>query len=287
MAPACSAVEELPKSTDGMGMRDIVSSLLATQPARGFVVRLARSHQGRRFLNNLFPRRGMYDSFQDAWKAAGKSRYAGHEHLEAVELHARLADDLLPSDYPVLYWLSAIAGDIRLFDYGGNVGNVYYRYARYIDASRRAVHWTVYDLPKVIDMAKGIAVQRGGSAPLFTTSLLDSANSNVLLVSGAYHFWEGSNQEFLEQFPRLPEHIFVNRSPFYNDQAPIISIGSESRYAAAFIIRNAMTFLGDFSRMGYELIDQWKAAEHRHDMPFFPDQSVASYSGFYFRLESV
>lgn len=269
-----------------MGLREIVSALFATQPLRGAVVQVARSPRGRRLLTSLSPRRGVYESFEEAWRAAGRTRYAGHDHSDAVELHARLADALMASDYPVLFWLEKIQADIRVFDYGGNMGNVYYRCAPYIDTSKRRVQWMVYDLPEVVAMARKLVVPRSIPPPQFTSSLQDADGLNVLLVAGAYHFWEKSTPSFLEQFPHLPEHAFINRSPFYEDQEAVISIKSEPQFAVPMIIRTTRELIDGFTSRGYELVDRWTATEHGHDMPLFPERSVKSYFGFYFRLRS-
>jgi putative methyltransferase (TIGR04325 family) len=217
--------------------------------------------------------------------AAKLRHHVGHEHPEAVERHAALADALMPSDYAILYWLNRIPNDIKLFDYGGNMGNVYYSCCRYIDVSRRSLQWTVYDLPQVIEMAKRKSVERDVQAPHFTDSILDAVSANVLLVSSAFHYWERSTESFLEQFSTLPEHVFVNRSPFYNDDRnPVVSVQAGLNFAFPIIIRNAQEVLDGFAAKGYKVMDRWTAAEYDHTMPFFPDKSVAAYSGFYFRL---
>jgi len=269
-----------------MSMKEIVTALCATQPLRGVVTSMARSSLGRRLLTGLNPRRGLYESFADAWKAAAKKRHAGHEHLEAVERHVPLAAAPMPSDYAVLYWLNRIKGDIRLFDYGGNMGNVYFGCARYIATSTRSVEWTVYDLPKVIDQAKKLASQRSTTLPRFTTSIDDAAPANVLLVSGMYHYWEKDTQSFLEQFPNLPEHVFINRSPFYEDHKPVVAMQATLNFAFPIIIRNVHELLDGFAAKGYEVVDRWRSVEYGHVMPFFPAQSVQSYSGLYFRLKA-
>lgn len=270
-----------------MSMREIVTAVCAAPPFRGLVGALARSRAGRRFLTCLSPRRGVYESFEDAWKAAAKGRHPGHEHPEAVDRHVVLAEKPMPSDYAVLYWLNQIAGDIRLFDYGGNMGNVYYSCARYLGTGGRSVQWTVYDFPLVIEMAKKMAARQKGSSPQFTTSIQDAAAANVLLVSGTYHYWEKDTTSFLEQFPRLPEHVIVNRSPFYvGQQSAVVSMQSTLNFAFPIIVRNEAEVLAGFAGKGYRLVDRWTAAEYGHRMPFFPDKSVAAYSGFYFRLSS-
>lgn len=268
-------------------MREIVTAVCSTGPFRGLTGALSRSLGGRRFLTCLSPRRGIYESFDEAWTAARNGRHPGHEHPEAVERHVVLAAKPMPSDYAVLYWLNRIAGDIRLFDFGGNMGNVYYSCARYVSTVDRSLQWTVYDLPLVIEMAKELAVGQNGSVPRFTTTLQDAADANVLLISGTYHYWERDTAAFLDQFPKLPEHVLINRSPFYDDdKEPVVSMQSTLNFAFPIVVRNESEVLAGFAGKGYELVDRWTAAEYGHSMPFFPDLSVPTYSGFYFRLKS-
>ncbi len=268
-----------------MALREIVTALVAAPPLRKVAVNLARSPRGRRLLTSLNPRRGVYESMEEAWKAAARKRHPGHEHSEAVELHSALAGRLIPSDYAVLYWLERIAGDIRVFDFGGNMGNIFYSYSPHLDCSTRRLEWTVYDLPKVIEMAKALAERRTTPIPRFSTSLEDSIDANVLLVSGAYHYWEKDTGSFLDQFPHLPAHVIVNRSPFFEKNPSIVSIQATMNFAIPIMVRNITEFLAAFADRGYELVDRWRAAEYGHSMPFYPEHSVQWYSGFYFRLK--
>ena len=265
--------------------KELITALFKNQPFRGVVSKLARSRAGRSFLTRIHPHHGVYDSLEQAWKQASLHRHAGHDHQQALDRHAEMGVELRSSDYAVLYWLDRIAGDVRLFDYGGNMGNVYYSYLSYIDTSTRKLQWTVYDLPGVIDLAKKMQPQPGMVPPRFTSSVSDAADSNVLLVCGAYHFWEKSTSAFLDQFSKLPEHVFVNRAPFYNDDKRVIAMQSTTKFAFPIVIRGTSELIEGFKSKGYELVDRWTAPEYDHVMPFFPDLSVRSYFGFYFRLK--
>ncbi len=269
-----------------LGMREIVGAVCATQPIRGLLATIGRVPAGRRFLTNLNPRGGVYDTLEGAWKAAKQLRLHGHEHPETVQRNAANASTVLPSDYALLYWLNQIPGDIRLFDYGGSMGNVFYSCARYVDTKNRSLQWTVYDLPAIIEMGRDFVARRTGPTPRFTTSLRDAADANVLLVCGTIHYWEGNTENFLEQFPKFPAHIFINRSPFYDDKEAIISLQASMNFAFPVIIKSSQELIQALESKGYELVDRWKAAEYGHDMPFFPNQTVRSYSGFYFRLKA-
>jgi putative methyltransferase (TIGR04325 family) len=269
-----------------MGMKEIMTEISATPPIRGLVVAAGRTSLGRKALTKLAPYRAVYPSLEEAWRAAGKRRHAGHEHPQAVDRHVELSTKLLPSDYAVLYWLNRIPGILRVFDFGGNMGNVFYTSEPYFDGAR--VSWTVYDLPAVIETARKLADGRTGPKPKFATTVEEAKDSNLLLVSGAYHYWEKSTVEFIDHFPRRFEHVIINRSPFYEkDREPVVAMQSTTKFAFPIVIRSEREFLDGFSKRGYKLVDRWTAAEYGHVMPFFPEQSVSRYSGFYFRLNET
>jgi hypothetical protein len=84
-------------------------------------------------LNLLSGSRRVFGFFEEGWTAARRSTYAGHDHPDYIQERLDLSKSLRPSDYAVLYWFSQIrAGDLRVFDFGGNVGNRHYSYYRYL-----------------------------------------------------------------------------------------------------------------------------------------------------------
>lgn len=269
-----------------MGMKEIMQEVSATPPIRGLVVAAGRTRLGRTLFTKIAPYRAIYPTVEDAWRAAGKRRHAGHEHPDAVDRHVELSANLLPSDYAVLYWMNRIPGSLRVFDFGGNMGNVFYTSINYLDPAR--VSWTVYDLPAVIEKARRLAEQRTGPKPQFSTAVAEAKDHNLLLVSGSYHYWEKSTVEFIDQFATRPEHVIINRSPFYESQTePVVAMQSTMSFAFPIIIRPVQELIKGFADRGYKLVDRWTAAEYGHVMPFFPDQSIRRYSGLYFRLETA
>jgi putative methyltransferase (TIGR04325 family) len=218
------------------------------------------------------------------WAAARCSTYAGHDHPEYIKTHLEFSEGLRPSDYAVLYWLTRVSpGGLHIFDFGGNVGNLYYSYRTYLNQRSPIVDWTVFDLPKTIEEGRRIASERGVSELRFTSSLQGFSSSHILLISGALHYWEKSMQAFVEQFPHQPEHIILNRTPVHETQPSFITVQYKKSYAVPCVVRNTAKMLEAFDVMGYTVVDRWPALELALRMPLHPDRTVLHYSGFYLR----
>jgi putative methyltransferase (TIGR04325 family) len=264
-------------------IKEIVLAILSSEPFRSVLVWLAASSFGRRILNTLSRSHGVFASFEEGWSAARRVTPVGHEALDEIAAHLALLKSLRPSDYAVLFWLSTVSAcGLKIYDWGGNAGNLYYGYLNYMNQAPGGIEWTVFDLPPIVAEGQRIAAACGASGLKFTTSLDPASDCNVLLVSGALHYWEKSVPAFLEQFLRLPESIIVNRTPIHDVQPPFITVQRTGWCAFPCIVRNADELVSDFARHGYDLVDRWSAFELSIRLPLFPDRTVSHYSGFYF-----
>ena len=271
-----------------MSAKDITIHVLASQPCRGVLSRLELLPFGKRVLNRISQPRGVFASFDEAWAAARHSTYAGHDHPDYIKTHLELSASLRPSDYAALFWLlQASPGELRVFDFGGNIGNLYYSYLGYLRRASRVVDWTVYDLPNTIEEGRRIASERGVRELQFTDSIEGFSGNHILLISGAFHYWEKSVQEFLEQLPHSPAHIIVNRTPVHNTQPSFITVQYRKSYAVPCIVRNMAGMIEEFAVCGYAMVDRWPATERSLRMPLFPERTVEHYSGFYFRRQEA
>lgn len=269
-----------------MGAREIVRSILSAGPFQSALGHMADLPLGVRALNRLNYSGGVFSSFEEAWAAAGRGKHAGHEHPDAVKIHLELSKGLRPSDYPVLFWLLRISPrELHLFDYGGNAGNLYYSYSGYLREQVGQICWTVFDLPGVVQEGRRLGSERSAVGLRFADSPSQYRENEILLISGAFHYWEKSVAAFLGQFPALPRHIILNRSPVHQRQRSYITVQRTGTYAVPCIVRNEAELRSEFAAAGYVLMDQWLALELSLRMPLFPRHAVDHYSGFYFRLE--
>jgi putative methyltransferase (TIGR04325 family) len=254
--------------------------------ARSFLGLLGRRDSGRRLLNLMDRPRGVYASFEEAALAAKAARSGGHEHPDPIAAHQASSGTLRPSDYAVLHWLRGIGAPLRIFDFGGNVGNLYYSYKSYL-TNPETVNWTVYDLPAVIEAGRILATERAAMHLSFVDQRKLDPQTNVVLISGAFHYWEKSVEVLLDELGVRPPHLFINRSPMHDRQQTFTTVQLHPRFAVPCIVHNSSEVIAAFDLLGYELVDRWPVLELSLYLPLFPDWSIPSYTGFYFRRRAT
>jgi putative methyltransferase (TIGR04325 family) len=266
-----------------MGIRGIAKEIAYSRPLQDALNALGKWPAGKALLNEISHPRGVYGSFPEAWAAAGRGRHAGHDHIDSVKTHFALSERLRSSDYAALYWISQInRQEICVFDFGGNIGNLFYSYRPYLSRRFARVVWKVMDLPMVCEEGRKLARERNEKNLTFTETVKDAKGCDLLLVSGSFHYWERPIGEFLSQFETAPPRIIVNRTPTQNEGPSYITVQNAGTYAVPCIVRNESEMATEFAKRGYRLADQWKAAELALRLPLFPSKTVRMYSGFYF-----
>jgi len=266
-------------------MKEILRAILQSPPTSNLLSFVGRTQTGKDILSRVRrPPWGVFDNFSEGWKAARKTGLPAHEDPNEVTLHLELSKVLRVSDYSVLYWLLRLSEDrLKIFDFGGNVGNLAYSYSEYL-RDVRELEWTVFDLPSVMEEGRRLARERQADYLLFAKSPADYQAEQILLVSGAFHYWEGTIEAFLRQFGEKPRHILLNRSPVHETKPSFISVQGTRTCAFPCIVRNAKEMIGDFAAEGYELADRWQSPELAFRLMLFPAYAIPFYSGFYFAL---
>jgi putative methyltransferase (TIGR04325 family) len=226
--------------------------------------------------------RRTFNNLQDAEHCVAKYRFSMQEHPDAVENHLHLSERARPSDYAVLFYLQQILPECRsVLDIGGNAGNLFYCYSQYLNYPENFT-WTVYDLPKIAEMGRAIAAQRGELRLHFLGSLAECGPMNIVLISGALHYFTEMPPAFLKQLPAMPQHVFINRTPISRGRS-VVSIQDAVSYLAPARTINRDELIGSMQQAGYQLADEWSAPELGLDMPLNPRETVRAYSGMYFR----
>lgn len=268
-----------------MSFKEIARLVLAAAPFRNVLTQIGKNEAGRKSLNWLANNRGVFSTFEEGWEAARQVLPAGHEHPAEIAVHLEMSKTLRPSDYNVLYWLLRI-GDrgLEIFDYGGNIGNLYYSYLPYLNGVEK-LDWTVFDIPSVIAEGEKLARERNAAGLKFTSSPAENKNLQVLLVSGAFHYWEKSVAEFLRQFADRPEHIFINRTPLHETLGPFVTVQRTQACAFPCMVHNAKELIAAFAAEGYVLMDRWQTWELSLKLPLFPNETVPFYSGLYLKYD--
>ncbi|HXN51141.1 MAG TPA: methyltransferase, TIGR04325 family [Candidatus Acidoferrum sp.] len=256
---------------------------LGTRSAgRTFITRLCSNRVTRVPLEICLGFRRAFPSFAAAQACAAKYIQAGHEHSDDTRFHTSMADSVRESDYPVLFHLAPFVSELgRVFDFGGNVGNLFYSYQRKLNFPSKLL-WTVYDLSVKKALGEKLAAQRGETRIRFANALAEASGSDVFIASGSLHYFEEPLHEILACLEDLPKHVFVNRTPC-SSGPDLITVQDNRSYLVPCKLHSRTTLIAGMQALGYELQSEWPVYERRLPVPTHPDLSARTYSGFYFR----
>ena len=262
-------------------------TLLQKSPTIGTVIRVIRAWSFTRVIFRLLVGyRRVFDSLAEATEVASSYLDASHESAANINRQIGHGRAARPSDYPVLFYLCRLVpGALTLFDLGGNVGNLYYCYSKYLTFPQE-FDWCVHDKQSTIELGRSLA-RKGGETRLQFTDDLKAMNSvDILLVSARFHYFEPSLPEILRELDERPRHVFVNRTPMTTVKSVFtVQDAVDSLYACKTIHRQEL--VSGMNELGYELVDGWSVPELSVKIPFYPEYSVAEYSGLYFRLNAT
>lgn len=246
--------------------------------------RAGRTPAGVHALNWLCRPRGIYYSWEEAVKAAADvaasgHRYAGYDHPDLIDFHSSLSGKMRASDHAALFWISRAAkcGRLRILDIGGCVGNLYHSYRPFLDADLD-VEWTVFDLPAVCDAGRRIAAERGANRELrFITELHEAGDPNLVLISGALHYWPRPVQQLLPLIHGQPSWIVVNRTPMRSGGDPgFFAVQDTGTCCVPAAVFQSEQLAAEFDKAGYKTVDAWECPE----LSFFFPGFRTPYAGF-------
>jgi putative methyltransferase (TIGR04325 family) len=224
-----------------------------------------------------------FATLQEATASMAGYEGGGHSNDSHPKILMKTIEQATPSDYPALFFLQPIVPLIRtVFDFGGNVGNLFYCYSKYLDLPSD-FSWTVYDLPKNIETGAQIANEAGERRLRFTNSLSDADGADLFIACGALHYFEPPLPDIIAEFHRKPRYVLVNRTPLV-DGRPFATVQDSGTYRVACMLYNRDDLIRRFETAGYHMVDSWWAAERSLVIPCYPDRSVAAYSGMFFQL---
>lgn len=227
--------------------------------------------------------RGVFSSFEEAARSAPHHKPVGYDNHISAQIYANRLERILPSDYPVMYWLERffLGGCQTVLDVGGNIGNCYYAYSRYLTAPRR-LRWVVSDVPAVIDMGRTIARTHDRALALvFVDRIEDAESADILLANGALQFLPVTTPELVVSLKAQPKYMIVNRMPLHPTESffTLQAIGSAF---CPYRIDAEADFVNAIASLGYRAVDRWQVPELKCVIPFFPHHSVNGYAGFCF-----
>jgi putative methyltransferase (TIGR04325 family) len=263
-------------------LASLLNSLGSRPSGRNLIIRLRSNRVTRGPLNLCLGFRRTFPSFAAAQACSSRYIQAGHEHPDEIRFHTSMSDTVRESDYAVLFHLAPIISELRrVFDLGGNVGNLFYSYQRKLNFPARLL-WTVYDLPVKKPLGEKLAAQRAESRIRFCNTLAEASGSDVLIASGSLHYFEEPLHQMLVSLQYPPKHVFINRTPFSNGP-DLITIQDSRSYLVPCKLHSRMALLNGMHALGYELKSEWPVYERLLAVPTHPDICGRTYFGFYFR----
>ncbi|MGB6387217.1 MAG: TIGR04325 family methyltransferase [Terriglobales bacterium] len=262
----------------------LVKALLEVGPLP-FLINLGKPIPGyRRFLSHCLPSsikyRGVYVSFEEARANAPKHVPLGYDHREIALGYKD--QKFLCSDYPAAFWLrEAIRDGSSVLDLGGSVGISFYAWERYFPYPDN-LRWVVCEVPSVADAGQKIAFEQNEERLHFTSQIEQADGSNCLLASGSLQYIETSIVDLLKRLTRPPRHLIVNRIPLHSSRE-CITLQNIRWAVSPYRVFQRDSFIAECESLGYTVIDAWNVPDHSCWIPFYPEFSLASYSGLYFR----
>ena len=221
-----------------------------------------------------------FASLEQAQTVLRRFDSGGHGNPDNASLHLALARKPRTSDYAALYHLRTILPDVRrVFDLGGNVGNLYYCYQKYLEFEPNLV-WQVYDVPEMLEIGRRLAQERGDTRLRFTGSLREAEGCDLLLASGSLHYFEKPLGDIVAGWKQKPKYILVNRTPLA-DGAGSVTVQDAGTYRVACNIFRRTDLIESFERAGYAVADVWRVEELSIRIPCYPELSVPAYTGLF------
>lgn len=218
-----------------------------------------------------------------AARAAAKGLAAlDQDCAENVALHLHLAQTARPSDAPAIAALrDEVAAPLTIVDLGGNAGNLFYLYRQSLNL-HPDLRWIVHDLPGICTAGAQRAAEQGATQLGFDPDPGVIARADILLCSGVLQYFEAPLGALLDQHRARPRLVIANRTPLAR-AARVYTVQDAGDFFALCVLHNRAELLDGMVGLGYRLAAEWPAPDLRLDLPLWPEQSVAAYSGFVWR----
>ncbi|HEY5812848.1 MAG TPA: methyltransferase, TIGR04325 family [Terrimicrobiaceae bacterium] len=243
------------------------------------------SLRSRRWTRNVFDQvlgyRRTFVSFAAAQKCASRYDNDGHEHPDEIAFHVNSSQSLRESDYPVLFFLSEHCSQFsRVFDLGGNVGNLLYAYQDYLRFSGDLI-WMIFDLPEQKRLGTKLAIERNERRIRYVHSTAEANGVDLFIASGSLHYFDLSLPEILGRLDDLPQHVIVNRTP-YSSREAILTVQDGVSSVVPCKLHSRSQLEEGMNKLGYLQRGQWPIHERTLRVPLYPEYSYGHYLGFYF-----
>ncbi len=250
--------------------------------ARGAVALPFKTAAGRLRMATGLPVRfsGAYASFDEALAAAQRQGIAGYDHDAVADVAFERMCQLVPWDYPVLFWLSRLESRIAtVVDAGGHMGTKFRAFRRSLPSIDR-LNWTVYDLPAIVKAGEKRARADGLSALTFTSRLEDGGPCDLFLGSGLLQYLNVPLPELLGRLSAPPPHLLLNKVALRKGKT-LVTLERIGPALVPYQIRNEAEFLEMLAALGYRIEDRWSIPSLSHTIDTHPKFGASESAGFY------
>ena len=225
--------------------------------------------------------RGVYRSVAEAHRAIPAHRKVGYNHPESANLYPWLVDHTKISDFAILFYFNKLLKPgMRVFDFGGNIGNLYYSFQKRWQLPQD-ITWVVCEVPAVAQAGRAHAAGRHSPGLEFTSDFKQAAAADILLTSGTLQCVEDDFGPMLEGLGAgRPEHLFINRVPMW-DRPELVSLQDLGPVVYPYRIFERSRFLDSMAKAGYSVEDRWECSERTISIHFRPWIRINGFDGYY------
>ena len=227
---------------------------------------------------NLF--HGVYQTWEEAEAAARVFGIAGYDNTESASIYDhRIRLD--QHDYPSLCWItrSMHEGLRSVFDIGGAIG---IKFIAFQDALKPFpdVAWRVCDHRRHVAHGRELAKARGDEARLsFTSRLEDGDGFDLLFASGVLQYLPRTLGDIVAGYSRRPRRIVINTTAIH-PEFDFFTVNSIGTAFCPYRVQTQASLVRGLKAQGYRLRESWSNPDKPLTIPFRPEHSLRSYSGF-------
>jgi putative methyltransferase (TIGR04325 family) len=224
---------------------------------------------------------GLYTSYGAALAAIPKHRKVGYDNKESSNMYPYLLDLTRISDYAALFYISQLAKPgYRIFDFGGNIGLLFYNYQRRWTPPAD-IQWTVCDVPAVIEAGREFANTRPSEGLGFTSNFTEAAGADLLFTSGTLQYVPETLPELLRKLgDAKPKYLLVNRTAMWNGPT-FFTLQSLGAVVCPYRVQNRAEFVAGLEAEGYRVRDTWDCPESAIHVRWHLRHRIDGYAGLF------
>ena len=219
--------------------------------------------------------RGAFADRAAALASLPETRQAAYDQDGVADISYEAMCQVVPWDYPVLYWLNRLIADqpsengpLSVLDAGGHMGTKYTAFGAHLPLERTA--WHVWDLPAILRAGRDLQGQgRLPDAIRFQDQPADAGPVDVLLASGLLQYLDQPLQHLIDQMATPPRWIILNKVA----QRPGPTVVTLERIGPALVpyqIRGQDVWAAELSQLAYEVVDSWDIPSLSHRINTHP-----------------